>query len=51
MTPHEWHVLASFGLLTGALALIDGRSALLMIGVATLVVTVKNSKKITEVLV
>lgn len=50
MTPHEWHVLASFGFLTAALALIDSRAALGMVAVAALVVTVKNADKLTEVL-
>jgi hypothetical protein len=51
MTPHEWHVLASFGLLVGAVSLIDGKTAMLLVGVAAAVVTVRNANKITEVLV
>jgi hypothetical protein len=51
VTPHEWHVLASFGLLVGAIALIDGKAALYLVGVSAAVVTVRNSNKITEVLV
>lgn len=50
MSAREWHVLISFGLLTGALALIDSQTALYMVGVAALVVTVKNAEKVKEAL-
>lgn len=46
VTPHEWKMLAAFGALAGALALFDGKLALGAIGVATLVVLVKNSNKL-----
>lgn len=46
MTAHEWKVLASFGALAGALALFDGKLALQMIGVAAIVVVVRNSDKL-----
>ena len=46
MTAHEWKVLAAFGALTGALALFDGKLALQMIAVATVVVVVKNASKL-----
>lgn len=51
MTPHEWHVLASFGLLVGAISIIDAKAGLYLVAVAAAVVTVRNANKITEVLV
>lgn len=50
MTAHEWHVLGAFGLLAAALALVDSKAALYMVGTATVVVLVRNSRKVTEVL-
>lgn len=50
MKPKEWHTLASFGLLAGALALYDPKLALLMVGVASAVVLVKNADDIRKVL-
>lgn len=46
MTSHEWKTLAAFGALAGALALFDGKLALQMIGIAAVVVVVRNSDKL-----
>lgn len=46
MTSHEWKTLAAFGALAGALALFDSKLALQAIGLAALVVLVKNANKL-----
>jgi hypothetical protein len=46
MTPHEWKVLGSFGLLLGAISIYDGKLAMQIAGVATLVILVKNANRI-----
>ena len=46
MTPHEWKVLGSFGLLIGAISIYDSKLAFQIVGVATLVILVKNANKI-----
>lgn len=46
MTAHEWHVIGAFGALAGALALFDGKLALEVIGLAALIVVVRNADKL-----
>lgn len=46
MSRHEWVVIGSFGALTGALALFDGKLALEVIGLAALIVIVRNADKL-----
>lgn len=46
MPAAQWHTLASFGLLLGALSLVEPKWALGMVGVAAAVVTVRNADKI-----
>ena len=46
LTPHEWHSLLAFGTLAVALGIFDPKFALTVVGVAALVVVVRNSDKI-----
>lgn len=50
MTPKEWKVLGSFGILLGALALLSPKTAVATAGIATFVIIVKNGDRVTEVL-
>lgn len=49
MTTHEWKILGTFGALTGALALFDGKLALQVIGIAAIIVVVRNADKLPVV--
>lgn len=46
MTSHEWHVIGAFGALIGAIALWDGKAAMQLLGVAAIVVVVRNADKL-----
>lgn len=46
MSPQEWKSLAAFGLLLGGLAMYDAGFALKIVGVASIVILVRNADKI-----
>jgi hypothetical protein len=50
LTPHDWKVLGSFGLLALALSMYDAKLALYLVGVASAVVVVRNADKLGGVL-
>lgn len=50
MSGAQWHTLAAFGLLLGALSLVEPKWALGMVGVAAAVVTVRNADKVAAFL-
>lgn len=50
MSPKDWKVLASFGLLTGALALYDASFALKLVTIASVVVIVRHPGTVEKLL-
>lgn len=50
LTPHDWKVIGSFGILVAALAMYDAKLALYMVGVASAVIVVRNADKVGGVL-
>lgn len=48
MTTQEWHTVIAFGLLTGGLALYDARLAMEMVGLAAIVILVRNGTSIEK---